>query len=164
MGLSLLSFKSFLLVLHLSLCFVPAYFKFDSIIDSFIKWAEIDHAEEKEDWLKRKMNKAEEEEEECVKAEKIVNQESSKRGLRITASKPFWFVKYFFMLSLYLELSIWTNFLRSFLCVKDLGSNVFVSFYSPFAYFTSLIDFWKQICLLSIQTICSYLNLFLLNY
>ena len=126
--MSLLSFKSFLLVLHLSLCFVPAYFKFDSITDSFIKWAEIDHAEEKEDWLKRKMNKAEEEEEECVKAEKIVNQESSKRRLRITASKPFWFVKYFFMLSLYLELSIWTNSFRSFLCVKDLRSNVFSHF------------------------------------
>ena len=88
--------KSFLLVLHLSLCFVPAYFKFDSIIDSFIKWAEIDH-EEKEDWLKKKMNKAEEEEEECVKAEKIVNQESSKRGSRIIASKLFWFGKYFFI-------------------------------------------------------------------
>ena len=35
------------------------------------------------------MDKAEEKEEECVKAEKIVNQESSKRGLRIIASKPF---------------------------------------------------------------------------
>lgn len=35
--------------------------KFDFIIDSFIKWMEIDHAEEKEDGLKRKMNKAEEE-------------------------------------------------------------------------------------------------------
>lgn len=43
---------------YVCLCFVPAYFKFDSIIDSFIKWMEIDHTEEKEDWLKRKMNKA----------------------------------------------------------------------------------------------------------
>ena len=40
---------------------MPAYFKFDSIIDGFIKWIEIDHAEEKEDWLKSKMNKAEKE-------------------------------------------------------------------------------------------------------
>lgn len=40
---------------------------------------EIDHAEEKEDWLKKKVNKAAKEYKE---AEKIVNQESSKRGLR----------------------------------------------------------------------------------
>lgn len=29
---------------------------------------EVDHAEEKRDWLKGKMSKAEEEQEECVKA------------------------------------------------------------------------------------------------
>lgn len=160
--MSLLSFKSFLLVLHLSLCFVPAYFKFDSIIDSFIKWAEIDHAEEKEDWLKRKMNKAEGEEEECVKAQKIVNQESSKRGSRIIASKPFWFGKYIFMLSLYLELSIWTNSLRPFLCVKDLGSNV--SHFILLLLILCLLLTSENKFVYSIQTICSYLSLFLLNY
>lgn len=47
---------------------MPASFKFDSITDSFIKWVEMDDAEEKHDWLKGKMNKAEEEQEECVKA------------------------------------------------------------------------------------------------
>lgn len=42
---------------YVGFCFVFVYFKFDFIIDSFIKWMEIDYIEEKEDWLKRKMNK-----------------------------------------------------------------------------------------------------------
>ena len=54
-----LAFKGFL---WFYICFLLcAYFKFDCIIDSFIKWMEIDHTDEKEDWLKREMDKDEKE-------------------------------------------------------------------------------------------------------
>lgn len=86
------------LVFHLSLCFVPAYFKFDSIIDGFIKRMEACHAGLQEDWLKGEMNTAEEEQEECVEAERIVNQESRDWWLSSTASNIFWFRGFCYML------------------------------------------------------------------